>query len=189
MSAKRNNRLFSLLAFCALAGCDRAADPSAARGTPAAEPTAAVVAAADDYVPGTLIEFKAGGNSVPYLVSGWSHTEADFTWTEGQSAVLSFNLPRNVGPLVLKMKLAGLINPPELLSQRVEIYVNQQKLVEWEVGETAELQADVPAELTKAGALTVELKMPQAASPKAVGKSEDNRVLGVCVYNLVLAKP
>jgi hypothetical protein len=110
-------------------------------------PAAASTATTTAYGVGTLVEFKTGGNPERYRVSGWSHTEAGFTWTDGQSAVLSFNLPADPGPLVLKMKLAGLIKAPELTFQPVEIYVNQQKIATWQVGDTAEFKADVPAAL------------------------------------------
>lgn len=190
MSMHWKLRLCGFLTLFAFGGCNKVSEPSASVGSPPAQsPSAAPVIAADAYTAGTLIEFKTGGNSDDYRVSGWSHTEPDFTWTEGPSAMLSFTLPADVGPLVLKMKLAGLIQPPELPAQPAEIYINQQKIGEWQVGETAELQTDVPVALTKAGSLTLELRTPKATSPKALGKSEDGRVLGLCVFNLTFARP
>lgn len=190
MTVNWNRSVCISLAVFMLAACDNTTTPSPSAATsPAPATSAPPVITKDNYTVGSLVEFKTGGNSEPYRVSGWSHTEAEFTWTEGQSAVLSFSLPPNPGPLLLTMKLAGFINPPELLNQRVEVHLNQQKIAEWEVGETAEFEAEVPAALTEAGPLTLELRMPQATSPKAIGKSQDRRVLGACVYNLTFIRP
>lgn len=192
MSVNLKNSLCVPLLALVIAGSNAVGDaPSPAIAAPSPDNTAAASTATTTaaYALGTLVEFKTGGNSERYRVSGWSHTEVDFTWTEGQSAVLSFNLPADPGPLILKMKLAGLIKAPELTFQPVEIYVNQQKIATWQVGDTAEFKADVPPALINKGVLNLQLRMPKATSPKALGKNQDERVLGVCAFNLAFARP
>lgn len=186
----KNSLCVPLLALVIAGSNDVGGAPSPATAAPSPDNTAAAsTATTTPYAVGTLVEFKTGGNSERYRVSGWSHTEADFTWTEGQAAVLSFNLSADPGPLVLKMKLAGLIKAPELTFQPVEIYINQQKIATWQVGDTAEFKADVPAALINKGLLNLQLRMPKATSPKALGKNEDERVLGVRAFNLAFAQP
>ena len=85
--------------------------------------------------------------------------------------------------------MAALIHEPELPFQPVEVYANGQKIVEWEVGNTAEFVATIPGEITKnGGALDIEFRTPKAVSPKTLGINADPRVLGICVRSVELAK-
>jgi hypothetical protein len=138
---------------------------------------------------GKPIEFKAGGNSEAYRVTGWSTTETNFTWTEGTSAKLALPVPANAGALVLKMTMAGLVHEPGLPFQPVEVYANGQKIADWQVGSNSEFTTPVSAEMTKdGGTLSIEFRIPKAVSPKSLGISVDERVLGLCVRSLQLAK-
>lgn len=165
------------LALISLLGCNRS-------------PTAADRSSELAQVPyGTRIVFGQGGNSEPYRVSGWSKTEEKFTWSEGTSAQLRIPVPATEDAVSLKMKIAALIKPPELPFQPVEIWVNSQKIAEWQVGDTAEFAAAIPRELTKLGGdLTIVIKTPKATSPKALELNADPRVLGICCLDLELAK-
>jgi hypothetical protein len=87
------------------------------------------------------------------------------------------------------MKLAGLIKEPELPFQPVEVLVNDQKVADWKVGDTADFIAAIPHDITrKGGELTITLKVPKAISPKALGLNADPRVLGICCHELELTK-
>jgi hypothetical protein len=172
-------RLGIALGLVALAGCDRSETAIGAGPAPAA---AAVQL-------GTKISFGEGGNAGPYKVSGWSTTEAKFTWTEGSSARLKIPIAPANDPISIKFTMAALVKPPELPFQPVEVYVNDQKIAEWQVGTTAEFAAAIPASITKPGGdLTVEIRTPKATSPKSLGLSADPRVLGICCLDLELAK-
>jgi hypothetical protein len=138
---------------------------------------------------GSKITFGKGGNSEPYKSTGWSPTEEKFTWSEGTSAQLRIPVPASNEPVTLRMRLAALIKPPELPAQPVEVLINDQKIAEWQVGDTSEFVARVPLDLTKkGGVLNVTIKTPKATSPKALGLSADPRVLGICCLELELAK-
>lgn len=134
---------------------------------------------------GSKITFGKGGNSESYKSSGWSPTEEKFTWSEGTSAQLRIPVPASNGPVSLKMRIAALIKSPELPAQPVEVFINDQKIAEWQVGDTSEFVARVPPELTaKAGVLNIIIKTPKATSPKALGLSADPRILGICVAEI-----
>lgn len=138
---------------------------------------------------GTLIRFNAGGESERYRDAGWSKTERDFTWSEGSVAKLNLPIPADAGLLTLNMKLGGLIKPPTLASQAVQVVVNGKKIADWQVAETADFTARIPAEATKNGAvLTVELRLSNATSPKALGLGDDDRLLGIRAYSLELKR-
>ena len=138
---------------------------------------------------GTRIVFGQGGNSEPYKVSGWSKTEEKFTWSEGTSAQLHIPVSATEDTVSLKMRIAALIKPPDLPFQPVEIWVNDQKIAEWQVGNTAEFTAAIPHDLTKRGGpLNILVKTPKATSPKALGVNADPRVLGICCFDLEVSK-
>lgn len=138
---------------------------------------------------GTKIIFGKGGNSEPYKSAGWSSTEEKFTWSEGTSAQLRFLVPASTEPVSLKMTIGALIKPPELAAQPVEVFINDQKVADWQVGDTSEFRAAIPPDLTKSGgALKILIKTPRATSPKALGINADPRVLGVCCFDLEISK-
>jgi len=138
---------------------------------------------------GTRIVFGQGGNSDSYKVSGWGRTEEKFTWSEGTSAELRIPVAATDDIIVLKMRIAALFKAPELPFQPVEIYINGQKIVEWQVGDTAEFAVAIPHDITKlGGVLTLNIKTPKATSPKTLGLSADPRVLGICCLDLELSK-
>jgi hypothetical protein len=137
----------------------------------------------------TKIAFGQSGNSDAYKVSGWNKTEEKFTWSEGTSARLRGQLPPAQEAVALKVRAAALTKPPELPDQPVEVYVNDQKIAEWRVGETAVFAAALPNEITKAGGtITILFKTPKATSPEALGLNADARILGICLVDLEFSK-
>lgn len=140
-------------------------------------------------VVGKVIAFTR--DSERYRVSGWNKTEGDYAWTEGTSAKLALPISADAGPLTVKMTLRGLVHPPVLPSQPVEVYVNDQKIADWQVADTAPFTAEIPAELTKSAGkmLHLELRIPKAASPQSFGMNNDGRILGVCCYSIELTSP
>ncbi|MBA2432450.1 MAG: hypothetical protein H0V56_10115 [Chthoniobacterales bacterium] len=141
------------------------------------------------YSYGTKISFATAGNAAPYRVSGWSDPEEQFTWTEGDTAVLAIRVPATEEGVALKIRANGFTNPPDLPAQPVEVSVNNRKIADWELGEVAEHSAILPPELVKEGGLlTFTFKMPKAVPPKAAGKGDDPRVLGMCVHEVEIRK-
>lgn len=136
---------------------------------------------------GSKVGFGAGGGSERLRVSGWSKTEEKFSWTEGTTAVLKMRVPAPKGAVTLRMKLSGLVKEPALPFQPVEILVNDQKIVDWEVGDTSDFAAAIPHDIIKKGGdLTITLRMPKATSPKTLGLNADPRILGICCHALEL---
>lgn len=139
---------------------------------------------------GQQINFGQGGGSEEYRKSGWSHTEQKFTWTEGNSAKLSLPIGEQSGPLNLNVAMAAFTHPPKLSTQPVEVFVNGQRLGEWEVSSNMSgYNLVIPADkINGVSTLEIEFRTPKAISPKSVGLSEDPRILGVCLASLELAK-
>lgn len=142
-----------------------------------------------DYTLGKKVTFGQSGDSERFRVSGWSATEKEITWSEGRSAVLQFaGLPSSTS-LRLKMTLAALTSPPQLPAQTVEVYANGQKIADWQVSGKAEFTALIPSQsATENTTLKIELRIPQAKSPKELGISDDPRVLGISCFDMVIDK-
>ena len=141
-----------------------------------------------DYRLGATINFGRNGNSVPFTRWGWSHEEEAFTWTEGCSAALAMRIDPTEVPLQLEMIIGAFRMPPEINSQAVSVYINDQKAADWTVTDTAAFIAAVPPELSRAGGvLTIELRIPTAASPESLNLSSDPRYLGVYCKTAVLS--
>jgi hypothetical protein len=151
------------------ASCEKTSPTASQPATPAVT----------NNVIGKVISFTP--DSERYRVSGWSITEGSCAWTEGTSARLALPIPADAGPLTVKMTLRGLIQPPTLPSQSVAVYANNQKVADWQVSDGAVFTAEIPAELTKGAGetLSLELRIPNAASPVSLGMNPDGRILGV----------
>jgi len=58
------------------------------------------------------------------------------------------------------------------------------------VADMADFSARIPAEVTKkGGTLSIEFRVPNATSPKALGLGDDARILGIRVYSVELKHP
>lgn len=173
LAVGRMSLLCSLLAI-AFAGCKPSPADSVRRPTP---PMA-------NYSFGEVIDFGRGGRSDTYKRGGWGDTERDFTWTNGRSARLVFVLPDSSSPLRMRMRLAGFIAPPKLLAQRVEVYVNDEQMADWDVTTMSDFFAIIPADVANHQLFMVELRLPNASSPKVLNVGDDPRTLGVSCFNL-----
>src|SRR5205823_7830986 len=128
------------LALVMLSACGKSKAPEASTTPEPSTPSRGV-----DLAYGTEVSFGKGGNSELFRVSGWSRTEPQSTWTEGTAAVLAMRVSPTNEPVALKMKLAGLTKDPELSYQPVEVYVNDQKVADWQVvADPAEFSASIP---------------------------------------------
>jgi len=140
------------------------------------------------YTLGTIISFGAGGGSERFKASGWSNPEPQFTWTEGKGATVSVELASGETALTLRMKLVGLVHPPELSSQPVELYVNGRKLADWQVMGPDNFTATIPKDVAAAKKLEIELRTPKSTTPKALKMNDDARVLGVACFEMEIQK-
>jgi hypothetical protein len=85
------------------------------------------------------------------------------------------------------MTLAALTSPPQLPSQPVQVLANGRNVAEWQVEGKTEFTALIPAQ-GDTSTLDLEFKVPKATSPQQLGMSSDNRLLGVCCFDLLIRK-
>jgi hypothetical protein len=132
------------------------------------------------YEYGTKVRFGSGGDSHRFCSSGWSQPEQRFRWTDGVAATLLVRVPATQGDVTLLMRLFGNIKPPELSWQPVHVYVNGQYLRTWAVSEERTHAVVIPARFAAGGGLLlIDLHIPLAISPAAMGGPPDDRRLGV----------
>jgi hypothetical protein len=181
-----------VIALCLLVfpGCGRSDNPLSDVSSPSPAPASSANATADrSYHYGTKITFGVSGNAALYKVSGWSSPEAESTWTEGQSAKLAFTVPPANNPITFKAVVSGFVKPPDLPSQPVTVLINGQQVAQWDIAAKGVAQMDIPAQFTQNGRLELEFRLPKATSPSALGMSIDQRILGMCFYELELTAP
>lgn len=132
------------------------------------------------YLYGTVVNLGEGPAGERYKVVGWYPAEKDFTWTGSGPAVLEMRIQPTQRPLMLKMRLAGMITPGDRPFQPTTVYANGEEIATWDVGLPEDFSARVPKEIAFIGGkLRIELVIPHAAAPKQLNVGDDTRVLGV----------
>lgn len=177
MNSLRSLIILAALGVCLLPGCKKASPKKAAQSAPAS-----------DYKFGEVISFGRNGRSDTFKGGGWGETQAELTWTNGDSARVTVVTPDSEKPLRLRMRLSGFINPPWLPFQPVEVFVNDEKVADWEVSDEADYVAMIPPSIANHVRQMIELRMPQATSPKVLRLSNDARTLGVCCYEMAITE-
>jgi hypothetical protein len=178
------------LCLLVFAGCGRSDNALSDVSSPSPAPASSANTTTDrSYHYGTKINFGASGNAALCRVSGWNSPEAESTWTDGQSAKLAFTVPPASNPITFKAVVSGFVKPPDLPSQPVTVVINGQQVGHWDIAAKGVVQMDIPAQFTQNGRLELEFRLPKAASPSSLGMSIDERVLGMCFYELELTVP
>ena len=134
---------------------------------------------------GETIDFRKGGSSNLYKISGWSPVEESLTWTDGADAHLRFQLARVDQDIELTMVLNPFIVENLLLEQKVIISVNSMIVGEWIVNKRDQYKVSIPRELIKKNSLELSFHLPNAKSPAELSVSADRRILGLAVETLV----
>jgi hypothetical protein len=187
ISYKRMPLAFKILC-CAVAasllfGCDPAENAGPTASTPSPDATNASPSAppkTNEYSVGAKIDFSSAGNSKPFKVSGWSDAETQQSWTNGPVSVLALRISPTADALTLKIKCGGFTKDPDLPTQPVEVYANDEKIADWNVRELSDYTTPIPSAISnRGGLLKITLKIPKAVSPKSLGMGQDSRLLGL----------
>ena len=114
---------------------------------------------AGDYVLGTTVSFRTGGQSL--RVCGWEGPVGDGTHAVGETSRLRFALPQTPAqPLQLTLELVA-VEREGYPSQRVIIEVNGRPMrtITALAGQPMTVDVDVPAELVAANPASLELAL------------------------------
>jgi hypothetical protein len=138
------------------------------------------------------LDFAQGGNAPRYLGVGWSSAERDFTWTEDDESVLSFDAPSEPGTYAVRLTSGAFLPKPKLERQDMQILVNDE-LVGAVAMTEAHMQYDevrFSGDLLRAGPrTTLRLLHPSAGRPSDFyAASKDLRRLAFCVRRLSIVR-
>lgn len=133
------------------------------------------------YVQGTRLRF--GTAEVDrYLWFGWSGREILSRWTDRGRAALIFSLkPEGAWkqPVTLRIFGGPFLAPGKLAAQRVVVRLNDQEMENWNLtnAEPQERSIEIPPSTLRDKNVLL-FEVPDATSPRALGLSEDWRLLG-----------
>lgn len=135
------------------------------------------------YALGTTLTFlKADNSAADYYVSGFSHAEDAFTWTDGKTAEMEF--------MIMDAGSEGLVleyeSTPFNGKQHIILYANDQIIAEYDATAEEIKEIFIAADSLIEGRLHLRFELPNAISPKELGMSEDARTLGLAMKNLVI---
>ncbi len=135
---------------------------------------------------GKAIVFDGRGPSERFKLTGWSGTEPPFVWSDGIAASLAVRLPATEDVVQLQIKMAGMNVPKRVPSQRVDLYINTEKVARWQVAIEDVFTATVPARFVAQpdSLLIIDFYIPKAVSPASLGVGGDQRRLGVRLSEL-----
>ena len=134
------------------------------------------------YVPGTVLYFDSRETARNCIVSGFSLNEGKFTWTIGNDAEMTFELPEpTIGTMELVLDHGAFYD-----EQTVEVWVNEEHIdTYYAVGEGI-YSVVIPAYAVEGTELRLRLHLPDACSPAEVGMGDDGRQLALSMRSIVI---
>lgn len=143
---------------------------------------------AADYRLGEVIDFRLGGNALPYQRQGWDFSSPGGTWTLARTTRLVLcpaAEPSNTPTWVLEITAQGLVGPTHPHT-RAEIVVNGHSLGDHLFGHERVIRLPLPADTATQpdGSLCLEFQVRDPVSPQALGLSDDRRDLGLLLVQL-----
>lgn len=141
------------------------------------------------YEPGSLVDFRAGGNAAAYTLGGWNVPESWGTWTAGDSAAVCLPLEGIMGSeAALVVALRPFITRRHPVCRAQVLYFGDL-IAEWSFHSPApkEKRIELPASLIsndRSPSFTFRILNP--ASPLELNESDDPRQLGLGFTSLRL---
>lgn len=134
------------------------------------------------------LTFTTGGNGHVYLAEGWSAPEGWSTWTERSHATLRLPLAPELRGHAIEMELVlrPYLGGGKVPRQRVEAYLDGERVAAWAFSETSKPRLSLNASQTSTDTLEIRLALPDAASPTEVEGSSDERQLGIALHSLTI---
>lgn len=138
------------------------------------------------YTFGEKLRFAAGARGRRFLGKGWSSPEPGHCWSDGPAATIALPLARPpTGDAVLRIRCRGYRPAVDAPAQAVHVVLNGTPLATIRAGDMAWHELHVPGTAFDGPTVNLCLEFPDAASPSALGKSTDPRLLGITLDSLV----
>jgi len=153
------------------------------------------------YEYGADIKFGKKGDYRIYEKTGWDLPGRGFTWTNGTSASLVIPIRKTEMDVELRAIFSPFIAPGKLDRQRVNVFVNGNRVAAWEAKRTGIIQNKfkrkdasqtktviIPKKMLADDKMVLTFELPDAASPTELGVGNDARTLGICMFSLTLTE-
>ncbi len=134
------------------------------------------------YKLGNTLLFGEEATAKPHCVYGFSVTEKDITWTEGNEALMQFDISDKYENLSVKMSYTTYA---EL--QHVNVYANEHKVASFVGRGVEEKEFIIPNEYVTDGKLSLRFELPDAVSPESRGQNTDFRKLALAMDDIVIS--
>ena len=158
--------------------------------SPLADLRCRAIASGPAYRIGEAVSFAAE-RGLGIKEAGWSSAEASGTWTDGGEATVCFRLAAEHRPsdLILSIDAMPFSGGRSASGQRVEVTAGRTFLAHLTLSTESQgpLTVDVPPNIQLSGRLLrISLSLPDAVSPRRLGRSADIRKLGIFVRSMQL---
>ncbi|HEY5798950.1 MAG TPA: hypothetical protein VIT92_01950, partial [Burkholderiaceae bacterium] len=133
-------------------------------------------------------DFSTRGNALAVLGTGWSPADDSGRWSDGPRATLKLQLdPAAARVYTVRLTLSTFL-APGLPSQRVLVAVNGAPSASWTITTPGDVQREfdlgAAALAASGGAVALELRFPDARSPREMGANPDPRMVGAYLRTL-----
>jgi hypothetical protein len=146
-----------------------------------------------DYKLGELIDFSQQGSGTLYATRGWSGPESWGRWSVNDEATIQIRLAEPSNHALSLDLVMGAFVSESYPCQEVSIILNDKKIAHQSLclGKGGEQQRpykfDLPQEFLRSdGKIDIRLMTPDSISPKKLGISVDDRVLGIGISSIAL---
>ena len=121
------------------------------------------------YQFGVPIQFGANGNAAPYLKEGWMF-DRNFNWILGSYGSLLIPVANARSDMILTSFVGPHKPAAKLATQPVEVYVNGEKIADWEVSLERWYTAWIPKQKSESKMLEITFRLPdQGTQPPPPG--------------------
>lgn len=131
------------------------------------------------YIFGDQIDFSVMGNSLSYLIMGFSSQESWGTWTCAKKAMLDIMVGDVTQDLQLDIEYQTFNG-----SQRVNCFIDDTQIAHFIANGSEEKSIRIPQQVVKNGRILMTLELPDAKSPVSLGISDDVRELGLGIKKM-----
>ncbi len=115
-------------------------------------------------------------------LQGVARPDKEFTWTNGDELIMRFPVnPQRTAPFSVTLRYGTL-----LPKERIIVSANGRKIEKYVAkGEEERTFVIPPSCFSTNGTVTLTFSLPDAISPKELGKGGDTRKLALCLYSVV----
>ncbi|HQT79251.1 MAG TPA: hypothetical protein PLD10_19550 [Rhodopila sp.] len=145
------------------------------------------IAGTPTYHTALALDFGADEEVKQYRLNGWSNPEPRFTWTSALESQLRLPSLSPERTYLLRLVCNPFVVPGLLPVQRIELLVNDTPMGSANCSEPAVIECEISGGILKPEQpVIVTLKVPNAARPSDLGRSDDARLLGFALRKVMI---